>query len=363
MRCTETDTVLIRRRYNLSIIVYNKELGRTSVAMNTTTFEYTSGESEMIITAVTFVFGALIFLENLILLSVLGTVLKRLDSMHSQREIIIQSVFLSFNDGLSGFFLLFVGGIRVKDDITAFMCACASYMTVILQLMSQINIGFICAYRYRVARNIRKFEIKRKSYFTIVLTIINLTLSVSNVIIFSSTLKLRPVLEGMDFACSYNRVVSSTDDVFGSPVGYGVGTMCLFTADILCLLTIYRLKREINVAVSSSDAVQSSTTVETSSQNKTVRLTMRKQQQTAIFVVFLILVIFNLSILPIIIAGTLLYAGVYLSGVVFELALLFLYIHALLNPVIITTRILEIRKTVRNASTKVCMHVKTCFSS
>jgi len=329
--------------------------------MNTTDDEYPSGKSE-IATAVTSVFGTLIVIENLTLVCVMGMVIKRLDSRHSQREIIIQSVFLSTNDGLSGFFLLFVGNIRVKDKVTAFMCAYSSHMTVILQLLSQINIACICVYRYTIARNIRKFDVKRKSRFTLVLTIINMTVGISNMIIFSSTLKLRPILEGVDFACNYNRVVSSTDDVLGSSLGYAVGTMCLFTADILCVLTIYRLKREINVTVSSSDAGQSSTTVETSTRDKLVRLTMRKQQQTAIFVVFLILVIFNLSILPIIIAGALLYAGVNLSMEVFGLVLLSLYIHALLNPVIITTRILEIRKTVRNASTKLYMQLKTCTS-
>jgi len=329
--------------------------------MNTTEFEYSFGRGEMT-TVVRSVFGTLIVLENFILLCVLGTLIKRFDSSrHSQSEIVIQSAFLSTFDGLSGFFLLCVGTIRVKNNITAFMCAYASYMTLNLQFMSQINIACICAYRYRIARNIRRFELKRKSRFTIGLTIINLTLGISNICIFSSTLQIKPVVEGMDFACSYNRVILSTDDVLGSPVGYAVGTMCLFTADILCLLTIYRLKREINVTVSSSDAGQSSTTVETSSRDKLVRLTMRKQQQTAIFVVFLILIIFNLSIVPILITITLLYSGVHLSNEAFELGLLFLYIHALLNPVIITTRIVEVRKTVRNALTKIFVLLKTCF--
>ena len=210
-------------------------------------------------------------------------------------------MFLTTNDGLSGFFLLFVGNLRVKDCVSAFVCAYASFITLLIQLLSQINIACICAYRYSIARNIRKFELKRR--FSIVLTILNLTFSISKSIIFGSTLQLWPLIEDMDSLCINNR--ASTDDVFGSFVGYAVGTMCLFTADILCLLTIYRLKREINVTVSSSDAGQSSTTVETSSRDKTVRLTMRKQQQTAIFVVFLILVIFNLSILHILINLTL----------------------------------------------------------
>jgi len=330
--------------------------------MNTTQFEYSFGKSE-IIPSVRFVFGLLIFLENLILLCVMGIVLKRLDSRHSQREIVIQSAFLSTNEGLSGFFLLCVGNIRVKDNVSALVCAYSSYMTLNLQLMSQINIAFICAYRYRIARNIRRFELKRKSRFWIVLTIINLTLGISNCSVFGSTLQLRPLLEGMEFACSYNRVILSTDDVLGSPVGYATGMMCLLTADILCLLTIYRLKKGINVTVSPTHAGHSSTMGGTLSQDNTFRPTMRKQQHTAIFVVLLILIIFNLSVLPMLTTIAFLYSGVYLPNEVFELAILSLYIHALLNPVIISTRILEVRKTVRNASLKIFVKCKTCFSS
>ena len=330
--------------------------------MNTTEFEYAFGRSEFIAT-LTSVFGTLILLENFILLCVIGAVLKRLDSRQSQREIIIQSAFLSINDGFSGFFLLFVANIRVKDNVSSLVCAYASYMTLMFQLLSQINIACICAYRYRIARNIRRFELKRKSRFTIGLTIINMTVGISNISVFSSTLQIRPTLEGMDFVCSYHRVILSSDDVFGSPVGYAVGIVCLLTADFICLLTIYRLKKEINATISPSDGGQSSTTIETSSQDKTFRLTMRKQQQTAIFVVFLILIIFNLSIVPILITITFLYSGVYLSYAVFELALLSLYIHALLNPVIISTRIVEVRNTVRSSSTKIFVLLKTCFSS
>ena len=295
--------------------------------------------------------GAAVFLENTMLLFIIGSVLKGLNSQHSQHEIIIQTALLSFTDGLSGICLLISTTVRVTDTVSALVGTYSSYFSGFFQALLQVDIACICAYRYKKAKHIRKLSVQRKSRFIKCLTVMNLNIAIVQTTLFSLTFKLRPLPEDTNFACTFNKVVFSTQLTYSAILTVCLELVCLLTADILCMLTIFLLRREIRVDDSSSVP-----SIEAASQSMR-RLNVRKQQQTAINVVFLILLIFNISTIP-----TLIALGMDLTPEGERWVYLSLYIHGLLNPIIISTRILSIRKTVSKAFANVYTKVKTCFS-
>ena len=310
------------------------------------------------ITAFISVSALVIFIENVILLVFLCKLLIKYNSGKEQIDVIIQVVFVCAIDTLSSFVFFVTGRVRVTSDITARLCVYTILLSSTLQFMSQSNIMCICAFRYYVARNVRKLGPRRHSLFTVVSLIVNFTVGVLCMTSFSVTMKLNSITDGANMACRFLALVTSKSTGVISKIYAVVGFIVTIIADVLCGMTVHRLKREINY-------VQPMTTTSTStsgpsSSTGTIRQSTKTHQQNAVFTIFLILLFFNLSILPILFGRILSFAGVELSTNLNRLSYLCLFLNSLFNPIIIVKRVPEIKTSFKNLLQRFSNRTQIC---
>ena len=297
------------------------------------------------ITAFISVSALVIFIENVILLVFLCKLLIKYNSGKEQIDVIIQVVFVCAIDTLSSFVFFVTGRVRVTDDITARLCVYTILLSSTLQFMSQSNIMCICAFRYYVARNVRKLGPRRHSLFTVVSLIVNVTVGVLCMTSFSVTMKLNSITDGANMACRFLALVTSKSTGVISKIYAVVGFIVTIIADVLCGMTVHRLKKEINNV---QPVTTSTSTSGLSSSTGTIRQSTKTHQQNAIFTIFLIVLFFNLSTLPVLFGRTLLFAGVKLPANVHRISYLCLYFNSFFNPIIIAKRVPEIKRSFKN---------------
>jgi len=302
--------------------------------------------------------GLVIFIENVILLVFLCKLLTKYDSGKEQFDVITQVFFVCANDTLSSFVLFLMGFLRVTDDITARVCVYTILLSSTLQFMSQSNITCICAFRYSIAKNVRKLRPRRRSLFTIVLVFVNVTVGLLCMTSFSANVQLNSIPKDTNIACEFAALVTSTSTRVLASIGIVVGFIITIIADILCVMTVHRLKREI-------DHVQPVMTInsslsEPSRSTATIRQSTKTHQQNAIFTIVLIVLFFNLSILPLLFGRILILAGVELSTTVQRLAFLCMFFNSLINPIIIAKRIPEIKRSFKDLHQTVNNRIQSC---
>ena len=302
--------------------------------------------------------GLVIFIENVILLVFLCKLLIKYNSGKEHIDVITQVFFVCANDTLSSFVLFLSSWLRVTNEITAQFCVYTILLQSTLQFMSQSNIMCICAFRYYVARNVRKLGPRRQSLFTVVSLIVNVTVGVLCMTSFSATLKLNSITDGTNIACEFVALVTSTSTGIISRIYAVVGFIVTIIADVLCGMTVHRLKKEIN-------NVQPVTTTSTStsglsSSTGTIRQSTKTHQQNAIFTIFLIVLFFNLSTLPVLFGRALLFAGVKLPASVHRISYLCLYFNSFFNPIIIAKRVPEIKRSFKNLLEQCLNWTKSC---
>ena len=289
----------------------------------------------------TSVSGLIVFVENVILLVFLCKLFTKYYSGKEQFNIITQVFFVCANDTFSSFVLFLIGVLRVTDDITARLCVYTILLSSTLQAMSQSNIMCICAFRYYIVRHVCKLGPKRHSLFTLGLIIMNVIVGVLCMASFSSTLKLNRITDDTNMACGLVSLVTSKSTSVMARIYVVVGFIITIIADVLCAMTVHRLKREINYVQPMTTT--STSTSEPSSSTGTMRQST-KTQQNAIFTIILIVLFFNLSILPFLLSRILIVAGVKLSIGVQRISYLCLFVNSLFNPIIIAKRVPEIKR-------------------
>jgi len=291
--------------------------------------------------------GGISFMENTAILCFIVILMKKYSSRNEQYDFIVQICFVCVNDIASSFILFWMGIIRVTGNGTAFFCALVNMLASSFQTMSLFNIMCICAFRYAVAKNIRKVGTVRQSRKTLVLVAVNISVAVFGISTFWITLELRSFSDGINIACDYNAVVTSKSTFLLTSIHFLLLLMCTVVADVLCLMTIYRLKREINL-VGNSEVIPSvsasSTTQLRSTGNRT---TLRYSQKHAIITILLLLVLFNVSLLPLLVAMSIVVSGTPISQQAKRITYLILFFNSLFNPIVIACRIQDIRKLLK----------------
>ena len=297
--------------------------------------------------------GGISFLENVALLCFLVKILTHINSHKEHLDFTIQIVFVCVNDLVSSFVLFWLGIIRVTGNGTATFCAFAVLLSATIQTMSLFNIMCICAFRYNVAKNIRKVGAVRRSRKTLVLVVVNVTVALCGMSLFWGTLELRSIPDGTNIACYYKAVVSGKATLLLNAIGYLLLITCTVVSDVLCLMTIYRLKRELNV-VENITVIQSVTDNSLAKQRSTGKHSgVKSGQHSAIITILILLVLFNMSILPNLIATSLLLAGINIAPKAQRMTYIFMYFNSLFNPIIIACRFKEIRKLITQLWDKV----------
>lgn len=282
------------------------------------------------------VFGAATFLTNILVLAVIVALLKKTDKY----GIITHTFFVCANDTLCGLILLIIGVVRIYDYVSAYACAVLVLTIMSLQVVSQGNIACVCIQRHFITKHIRRTQASWKPSYTKILVVVNGL--IGSVSLTTSLSQLRvdhhpPV----DVTCRLLSVVTA-DPVFMLTINFVLGIALTGVADVFCLLTIRRLKSEVDTVVQQAAGTSNSNTID-SRQNDSTRIHAKARLQTAATTLFLIVVFFNLSILPSLLSYTLVYAGIVVSDAPRRLLLLSMYMNSLANPIIIATRVQDIR--------------------
>ena len=305
--------------------------------MNNTTLEHHYDSTIMVITSF---FGFVSFMENAVVLSFIVKLVKKFSSSTEQHEFIKQLLVLCMNDTLSSVLLFWLSVFRVTGKESALICVFVGVLPVMFQLMTVSNITCICAFRYAMARNLRKRAAVRQSRFTLCLVVVNVTVGVVTVATFSATLELIPIPEGTDIVCEYIAVTSFKTQQMVVILFIGPAMLFMVVCDILCVLTILRLQIELKMVVQTEGS--SNTTTSSLSQQQTV--SRKFGQSRAICTIILILTCFNISILPIVVGMSFDISGTQFSSYVKHTCFLCMFLNSMINPIIIVIRIQEVRQ-------------------
>lgn len=318
--------------------------------MNTTNISLASGsvsaDPEMLSMAATLtcVFGLVMLLENVALISVITKLWVKQDVKKDANDIIVHTMFVCANDMFSGLVVFVLGLVRVRGAASAHFCVYTLVMSMSLQLMSQGNITCICLQRYIGARNVRRLSSGRQRYRTLSLMLVNILIGGVSLgsSIGQSYSSVKSTHEDSDF-CSLAELLPNKAVVIGV-VYYQFGLVLTIAADVLCFLTIRKLSTEINSAIQPQDTTSTTVTTSSTQPSSTVRTSVKLRQQKAIFTMLIILVILNLSVLPTLFAYALKMVGLTLDTLAARILYLSIFLNSLINPIIIVTRVQDIRQ-------------------
>lgn len=285
----------------------------------------------------TIILGSIMVLENSVLLAVIVRLIVKLRLKKENNDVLHHMLFVITNDTISAFVIMILGLIRVTGDVSAFFCAYTLLLSMSLQIMTQGNVTCICVQRYIGARNIRKLSTGKQMFRNLTLAGVDIMIggiSLTASFVRSTVSSDRVVSE----FCSFQSVLGYESQAIGS-IFYVIGVMFLVSADVFCISTIRKLKTEIN-AVVPSETVSTATSSTSSSAQTSVKL----RQQKAVITMFLILAIANVSVIPTVVVYSLVFTGFRINSLNARILYLSLFLNALLNPIIIGTRVNDIRK-------------------
>lgn len=315
-----------------------------------------------VIEIATSMLGLAIFLANFSLTVFICKLLVLNNAAKNKQGILIHTAFVSINDTLCGFCLIVLGFIQVKSQLTVYLCVYVIVACITLQVVSEGNITCVCIMRYISVRNIRMRSGKIQTYFTRVLIVFNIAIGLLSMISFVSLATARNISDATSKLCS---LTSTTEEesVFTFSAYLGLGIIFTLTADIVSFMTIKKLKTEVNNAIQpwSSNTNYNSGTA--SQQDETVRKSTKLRQQKATITICLILLFINLSFVPRLSLYVLVYMGIHLDHVDRRVLFLAFLLNSLVNPIIIATRVEEIRSSVRYAFRNLSSKLTALFST
>lgn len=315
---------------------------------NETALKVTFSTSYISLRMLTAIFGSIIFLLNLFILVYLLRLLADRVAKKTIDSLWIHLFSVCINDILCGLTLFFTAVLYVDESISIYACAITIFFSLALLNASQGNILCISVQRYICARNLRSRATSWQTLYTKTLLVVNLIIAVGTVLYFCvQTTTRKSSLEEFDHECRYSNVIENNAFSFGT-IFIGVGLPLMIVSDILCILTVIKLKTNVSVG---QDAGAGSNTETARAQNQVGRRETNKlREQTAIATIILIIVSFNISYLPSVLS---LFVNLF-GGYVFDFKryvsqLLFfsLFINSFFNPIIIAGRTNTIRNLIK----------------
>lgn len=331
--------------------------------MNETTGFSLDGEEDVVMAAISAFMGGLILVLNFCLLLFISKVLIFTRNKNNRPSILVQTCFVCTHDTFSGLFLMLIGVIKVHNVFTAHMCGYLVFICFAVQVVSQGNITCACTQRYLMARNLGKTTSK-PAFHTTALLLVNGFIGVAALAIYISGTKVNvnnippePVI------CNLGSVLNQTATAIGS-VNFLFGIPCIIVANVMCFLTIFKL-RHAGTKITPSDPGQPGTagTSEASSSQLAsgVRQSTQAKQNKAIFTLLLIVLFFNVSIIPSVVAYVINNLNIYMSFILRRTIILTLFMNSLFNPLIIVTRVNDVRTPIKTLFIKAASVVRLCF--
>lgn len=310
---------------------------------NLTNFTIPERESE-VLSWITTVLGVVTILENAFLLALITKVLIRNYGKKEPFNFLMQLFFVCLNDTLCGFSLIVYGAIRVNSIMTAKVCGFSALTVITLQMVSQGNIACICIQRFICAKRIRTLGSSAKLHMSKHLVLVNVI--TSSVSLTYSVLKAEVFYDGQEpnMVCTMIKVVKNGEGLLHA--NFGAFITLTIISDVFCTMTILKLRREMSSVVQ-IESTQSNSELTSVQHDGSNGFTIKSRQQKAIITLFLILVLFNLSVLPSIFGQSFyLLLGIEMSIEVKKVFLLCFYLNSMFNPFIIASRTSDLRKPI-----------------
>lgn len=286
--------------------------------------------------------GALAFVENVTLLIFIARLVCNLRQPFEKSGVIIQMLFVCINDTLCGVLIFMLGLLRVGPENVS-VCTYLVLITATVHIVSQGNIACICLQRYLAARNIRRNKNSNRKFNAIVLSIANIVLGVLSFVWFTMFSSVKDITEGNEVYCSLtNSLAGNKRLVFLS--FFILSIVFTVTADILSVMTICKLKKELNAVIRPETRNVSVSAAGTISYYPGQAPSVKMRQRRALVTIMLILVFLNLTTWPVLAAYLISFWGMRLP-VHDRILFLITYSNFLINPIIIATRTKDIRNT------------------
>lgn len=255
-------------------------------------------------------FGFITFLLNLTLLVYITKILLRSEVKEDNRSFFIQLFSICINDTLCGLTVFLVGVLNVSTGFTLYLCAYTIFLALTLQIASQGNITCISVQRYMYARNIRRLTSVWHSMYTKTLITVNLLIAIISFVTYVSRSTVRKA-SLFDSTCNYHNVVIS-ERLSVTVAFFLVGIIFTLLSDILCALTLCKLRSQVKVVPDTEvSQPQTSTSQSLDSAGSAI---VKKRQQTAAVTLVLIIISFNFSFLPSLISYFINISGVFISA-------------------------------------------------
>lgn len=301
---------------------------------SSTTFGLTVNYSTKVGTAV---FGVVTCISNFILLIYIFRLIELSIKRRDSHSLFIHFFSICINDALCGVAVFVIAVMYVEGAVSTHICAYTIFFSIALQNVSQGNIACISLQRYVSARNIHTTLRTWQSNYTKTLVVVNIVVAVVSFIvhIFEATVRMRPLYNSY---CNLHNIVEE-DVLVVVKCFYVLGIPFTCVSNILCILTVLRLRTRTSIVPDSQD---SSTVVSHSMEQA------RVQKRQAITTIVLILVVLNISFLPSVITLFWKLAGKFLSADVQRIVFMTMSINSLFNPFIILCRTQSIKDMIKH---------------
>lgn len=318
--------------------------------MNNTTLVQT-GETKyfIIVTALSGYIGFFSLIMNCVILIFITRLLCK-----KTNSFLVQLIFISFIDAGASLSLFAIAQLTVRNPLTNTICASMAKGIVAFSCMSKGNIFCICVQRFIFSINLRKAGTHWRTFHTVTIVTVNVTTGILIGLIQK---------EAPDFI-SITRPVRLCSPATLQLVGVAtalhlwVGLVLILSSDVLCILTVWKLKKTINDVYPANDSTQNNST---GCSSETVFMSLRCRHRHAIVTIQIILIVFTLSTLPMLIL--LLLQKIYnqeFDPATIRLTLLIGYIAVLTNPVFIMTRTRDLRHIIKEDITQLLRQALQC---
>lgn len=261
---------------------------------------------------------------------------------HRDVDIMINLFFICLNDVLCGLALLFYTAIQLDGTITGPLCAYTVTLCISLLITSHGNILSVCIQRLSVARNIYRTRQDQQNFRSLTLLVVNIFCGISSFILTLFRAKIYSLKSAPHSVCDFMTVFGPSAKIINM-VFYSYQLTTTIAADVVCLTTIVKLwliLSKVTVSPSATSTQEGNTNSQQSSQ---ARASIKIKQQKAIITLLILLVFFNVSILPTIGVSTLRFLGIENKVVPPRVIFLFSFVNSLINPIIIMTRMKNVR--------------------
>ena len=293
---------------------------------------------------VTAIFGFIVLLINLIvlvyLLRILVTTMKKKDNCN----LLIHLISVAVNDTLCGVTVFLIAVIYVNNQLSIYVCAYTMFFTLAFQNASQGNITCISVQRYVCSRNVHTLGQSWQTTYTKCMLTVNIIIAFVSLGYCLSQLNIRKTVR-FDNGCNYYNI-SDGNILSVITAFFVVGIPFTVLSDILCFLTMHRLRARVRTTIEPIPSSNTTDTVQTE-EGDLVRTNYNVWQQKAIMTISLIIVSFNFSFLPSVLTLILKVSGVYISADTQRVVFMSLSMNSLFNPFIIASRTNTMRSLIR----------------